>query len=203
MHQTGAVNSHWLIFMPTMRMTEADRDWSVVGAVRVDAPGLTYIVGRQTNDTRDRRRRRDGCRQCPVRRPGIADRVRGRVRAARARLHGRRMGLCVIAGRAIHHLSSLVLCLQNRLGRRADRGRRVGRRAQRRRGGVAHQGQARRDDPSQRDHLFELHGGRASVEAGGIGRLYQRRDAVQRRQAQCHAVPVRDCAAWPRTLPAG
>ena len=52
MHQTGAVNSHWLIFMPTMRMTEADRDWSVVGAIRVDAPGLTYIVGRQTNDTR-------------------------------------------------------------------------------------------------------------------------------------------------------
>lgn len=52
MHQTGAVNSHWLIFMPTMRMTAADREWSVVGAVRVDAPGLTYIVGRQTNDTR-------------------------------------------------------------------------------------------------------------------------------------------------------
>jgi 4-hydroxybutyryl-CoA dehydratase / vinylacetyl-CoA-Delta-isomerase len=52
MHQTGAVNSHWLIFMPSMRMTENDRDWSVVGAVRVDAPGLTYIVGRQTNDTR-------------------------------------------------------------------------------------------------------------------------------------------------------
>jgi 4-hydroxybutyryl-CoA dehydratase/vinylacetyl-CoA-Delta-isomerase len=52
MHQTGAVNSHWLIFMPTMRLTEADRDWAVVGAVRVDAPGLTYVVGRQTNDTR-------------------------------------------------------------------------------------------------------------------------------------------------------
>jgi len=52
MHQTGAVNSHWLIVMPTMRMTEADKEWSVVGAVRVDAPGLTYIVGRQTNDTR-------------------------------------------------------------------------------------------------------------------------------------------------------
>ena len=52
MHQTGAVNSHWLIFMPTMRMSAADRDWAVVGAVRVDAPGLTYIVGRQTNDTR-------------------------------------------------------------------------------------------------------------------------------------------------------
>jgi len=35
MHQTGAVNSHWLIFMPTMRLTEADRAWSVVGAIRV------------------------------------------------------------------------------------------------------------------------------------------------------------------------
>jgi 4-hydroxybutyryl-CoA dehydratase/vinylacetyl-CoA-Delta-isomerase len=39
MHQTGAVNSHWLIFMPTMRMTEADKDWSVVGAVGGGAAG--------------------------------------------------------------------------------------------------------------------------------------------------------------------
>jgi 4-hydroxybutyryl-CoA dehydratase/vinylacetyl-CoA-Delta-isomerase len=52
MHQTGAINSHWLIFMPTMRLTQADREWAVVGAIRVDAPGLTYVVGRQTNDTR-------------------------------------------------------------------------------------------------------------------------------------------------------
>jgi len=52
LHQTGAVNSHWLIFMPTMRMSEADREWSVVGAVPVHAPGLTYVIGRQTNDTR-------------------------------------------------------------------------------------------------------------------------------------------------------
>jgi 4-hydroxybutyryl-CoA dehydratase/vinylacetyl-CoA-Delta-isomerase len=46
MHQTGAVNSHWLIFMPTMRLGEADRDWAVVGAVRVDAPGLTSSAAR-------------------------------------------------------------------------------------------------------------------------------------------------------------
>jgi 4-hydroxybutyryl-CoA dehydratase/vinylacetyl-CoA-Delta-isomerase len=52
MHQTGVINSHWMIFMPTMRMTENDKAWSVVGAIPVDAPGLTYIVGRQTNDTR-------------------------------------------------------------------------------------------------------------------------------------------------------
>jgi 4-hydroxybutyryl-CoA dehydratase/vinylacetyl-CoA-Delta-isomerase len=52
MHQTGVINSHWIIFMPTMRLTELDKDWAVVGAIPVDAPGLTYIVGRQTNDTR-------------------------------------------------------------------------------------------------------------------------------------------------------
>ncbi|MBN8982428.1 MAG: hypothetical protein J0I29_14300 [Rhizobiales bacterium] len=52
LHQTGAINSHWLILMPTMRMTEKDRDWSIVAAIRVDAPGITYVVGRQTNDTR-------------------------------------------------------------------------------------------------------------------------------------------------------
>jgi 4-hydroxybutyryl-CoA dehydratase/vinylacetyl-CoA-Delta-isomerase len=52
MHQTGVVNSHWMIFMPTMRMKEGDKAWAVVGALPVNAPGLTYIVGRQTNDTR-------------------------------------------------------------------------------------------------------------------------------------------------------
>jgi len=52
MHQTGVINSHWIIFMPTMRLTALDKDFAVVGAIRVDAPGVSYIVGRQTNDTR-------------------------------------------------------------------------------------------------------------------------------------------------------
>ncbi len=51
-HQTGCLNAHWLVVMPTMRLTEADRDYAIVGAVPVDAPGLTYIVGRQSCDTR-------------------------------------------------------------------------------------------------------------------------------------------------------
>ncbi len=123
MHQTGAVNSHWLIFMPTMRMSANDRDWSVVGAVRVDAPGLTYIVGRQTNDTRIVDGGAYGRRQRAVCRPGSADRVRGCLRAARARLHGWRMGIRFLFGRALHHLSPLILCLQNRFGRRLDRRR--------------------------------------------------------------------------------
>ncbi len=51
-HQTGCINSHWILVMPTLRMTEADRDYAVVCAVPVDAPGLTYVYGRQSCDTR-------------------------------------------------------------------------------------------------------------------------------------------------------
>jgi 4-hydroxybutyryl-CoA dehydratase/vinylacetyl-CoA-Delta-isomerase len=51
-HQTGCINSHWLIVMPTMRLGEADRDYAIVGALPVDAPGITYVYGRQSCDTR-------------------------------------------------------------------------------------------------------------------------------------------------------
>ena len=51
-HQTGCLNSHWLIVMPTMRLGENDRDWAIIGALPVDAPGITYIYGRQSCDTR-------------------------------------------------------------------------------------------------------------------------------------------------------
>lgn len=51
-HQTGCLNSHWLVVMPTMRLSEADKDYAIVGAVPVDAPGITYIYGRQSCDTR-------------------------------------------------------------------------------------------------------------------------------------------------------
>jgi len=51
-HQTGCINSHWMIVMPAIRFTEADKDYAVVGAIPVDAPGITYIYGRQSCDTR-------------------------------------------------------------------------------------------------------------------------------------------------------
>ncbi len=51
-HQTGCLNSHWLIVMPTMRLTENDKAYAVVGAIPVDAEGITYIYGRQSCDTR-------------------------------------------------------------------------------------------------------------------------------------------------------
>ena len=51
-HQTGCVNSHWIVAMPTMRLGPADEDYAVVAAFPVDAPGITYIYGRQSCDTR-------------------------------------------------------------------------------------------------------------------------------------------------------
>lgn len=52
MHQTGCLNSHWILVMPTMRLRPADRDYAIVAAIPVDHPGLTYIYGRQSCDTR-------------------------------------------------------------------------------------------------------------------------------------------------------
>ena len=51
-HQTGCINSHWLVVMPTMRLGMEDKDYAIVGAVPVDAAGITYIYGRQSCDTR-------------------------------------------------------------------------------------------------------------------------------------------------------
>lgn len=51
-HQTGCLNSHWLVVMPTMRLRPADKDYAVVAAIPVDHPGLTFIYGRQSCDTR-------------------------------------------------------------------------------------------------------------------------------------------------------
>ncbi len=51
-HQTGSVNSHWLIVMPTQRMKPVEADYAIVGALPVDADGITYVIGRQSCDTR-------------------------------------------------------------------------------------------------------------------------------------------------------
>jgi 4-hydroxybutyryl-CoA dehydratase / vinylacetyl-CoA-Delta-isomerase len=51
-HQTGCVNSHWLIVMPTMRLVGGDEDYAIVGALPVDVEGITYVYGRQSCDSR-------------------------------------------------------------------------------------------------------------------------------------------------------
>jgi 4-hydroxybutyryl-CoA dehydratase/vinylacetyl-CoA-Delta-isomerase len=51
-HMTGAVNSHEILVMPTTTMDESSKDYAVICAVPVDAPGITMIFGRQANDGR-------------------------------------------------------------------------------------------------------------------------------------------------------
>ena len=51
-HQTGAINSHKALIMPTVTMTEEDKDFAICFAVEADDPGITYIYGRQSCDTR-------------------------------------------------------------------------------------------------------------------------------------------------------
>ncbi|MDD4242186.1 MAG: 4-hydroxyphenylacetate 3-hydroxylase family protein [Smithellaceae bacterium] len=51
-HMTGGVNSHEILIMPTQAMKEADRDYAVACALPLNAPGVTLIFGRQTNEER-------------------------------------------------------------------------------------------------------------------------------------------------------
>ena len=51
-HQTGAINSHEILVMPTQTMREEDKDYAVCFAVPADAPGILYVYGRQSCDTR-------------------------------------------------------------------------------------------------------------------------------------------------------
>ncbi|MCL6650508.1 MAG: hypothetical protein K6U89_19595, partial [Chloroflexi bacterium] len=51
-HQTGGVNSHEIIAMPTVALGPDDAQYAVAFAIPSDTKGLTYIFGRQTNDTR-------------------------------------------------------------------------------------------------------------------------------------------------------
>lgn len=51
-HQTGAINSHWILVMPTIAMGKEDADYAVSFAVPSDAEGIVNIYGRQSCDTR-------------------------------------------------------------------------------------------------------------------------------------------------------
>ncbi|HON59736.1 MAG TPA: 4-hydroxyphenylacetate 3-hydroxylase family protein [Smithella sp.] len=51
-HQTGAINSHWILVMPTISMTKDDADYALSFAAPADAEGVYYIYGRQSCDTR-------------------------------------------------------------------------------------------------------------------------------------------------------
>ena len=52
LHQTGAINSHEIIVMPTRAMREDDQDYAISFALPADTKGIIYIYGRQSSDTR-------------------------------------------------------------------------------------------------------------------------------------------------------
>lgn len=51
-HQTGALNSHQILVMPTISMGPDDGDYAVCFSIPADAEGILYIYGRQSSDTR-------------------------------------------------------------------------------------------------------------------------------------------------------
>ncbi|MBP6491710.1 MAG: 4-hydroxybutyryl-CoA dehydratase [Clostridia bacterium] len=51
-HQTGSINSHEHLIMPTIAMTEADKQFAVSFSIQSDVPGIFMIYGRQSCDTR-------------------------------------------------------------------------------------------------------------------------------------------------------
>ena len=51
-HQTGCLNSHEILVMPTVSFIEQEKDYAVSFAVPVTTRGLTYVYGRQASDTR-------------------------------------------------------------------------------------------------------------------------------------------------------
>ena len=52
LHQTGMLNSHEIIVMPTIAMRPGEEDWAICFAVPTTTPGIRYIYGRQASDTR-------------------------------------------------------------------------------------------------------------------------------------------------------
>ena len=155
-HQTGACNSHEIIVMPTVAMREDDEDYAVSSRVPADAPGITYIYGRQSLRHAQARGGRPRRGQRAVRRAGGADGLRRCLRPLGPGLHGgrdrvRRSRWSSASPASTARATAAARCgVGDVLIGAAGAGRRV----QRRRQGQPRQGQAHRDDPPERDALL-------------------------------------------------
>ncbi len=52
LHQTGMLNSHEMIVMPTIAMRPGEQDWAICFALPTTADGVRHVYGRQASDTR-------------------------------------------------------------------------------------------------------------------------------------------------------
>jgi 4-hydroxybutyryl-CoA dehydratase/vinylacetyl-CoA-Delta-isomerase len=51
-HQTGMLNAHEIMVMPTLALCSGEEDWAVCFAVPTNQTGVRYVLGRQASDTR-------------------------------------------------------------------------------------------------------------------------------------------------------
>jgi 4-hydroxybutyryl-CoA dehydratase / vinylacetyl-CoA-Delta-isomerase len=52
LHQTGMLNSHEMIVMPTLSMRPGEEQWAICFALPTNTKGIRHIYGRQASDTR-------------------------------------------------------------------------------------------------------------------------------------------------------
>jgi 4-hydroxybutyryl-CoA dehydratase/vinylacetyl-CoA-Delta-isomerase len=52
LHQTGMINSHEILVMPNNALKEDEKEWAISFAIPLDTPGMIYVYGRQSCDTR-------------------------------------------------------------------------------------------------------------------------------------------------------
>lgn len=52
LHNTGGINSHEILVLPGTGLAAEEKDYAIACAVPAEAPGVIFIFGRQSNDTR-------------------------------------------------------------------------------------------------------------------------------------------------------
>ena len=52
LHNTGGINSHEVLVLPGTALLPTEKDYAIACAVPADAPGVLFIFGRQSNDSR-------------------------------------------------------------------------------------------------------------------------------------------------------
>src|SRR4051794_3463654 len=52
LHNTGGINSHEILVLPGTGLVEGEEDYAIACAVPADSPGVVFIFGRQSNDSR-------------------------------------------------------------------------------------------------------------------------------------------------------
>jgi 4-hydroxybutyryl-CoA dehydratase/vinylacetyl-CoA-Delta-isomerase len=63
-HQTGAINSHEHLIMPTLAMRNEEQGFTICCAIPADAKGITYFYGRQASDLRRLDQSAEGAIDC-------------------------------------------------------------------------------------------------------------------------------------------